>query len=228
MTYVLDGLMIVLIALCVWAGYHRGFVRTVGGLIALIVAVLAATVFSGPLSKSVYTNFVQPQVLTTLEQQIEGEALPSAEELDTALQSLPPLVTTVLEHEGLDSGAAILRKVGETGEPAAETITRKVITPVVLPLIQLLCSVILFALAYILTCIVVRALNVVTKLPLLKQANNVLGLFAGAINGCLWVLFAVRVLYALALLDVAPWLTTALLEDTMLVAPVGALLPVGA
>lgn len=227
MTYVFDGLMILLFVLCVWLGWHRGFVRTVSGLIALIAAVLVAAVFSGPIAKAVYTHGVEPRVTAVLSEHIEGELLPSEEKLDTALDKLPPFVTSLLEAKELDSGAAILDKVEtlEAGETAAEGITRQVIKPIVLSLIQLLCSVILFALTYLLAAIALRALDVVAKLPLIKQMNNLLGLLAGAVTGGLWVLFAIRVLYTLALLGVAPWLTPALLADTLLISYVGTLLP---
>ena len=230
MTYVFDGLLVALFLLCVWLGWRRGFVRTVSGLIALIAAVLVAAVFSGPIAKAVYTGAVEPKVTAVLEQHIEGDILPSEEKLDAALEKLPSFVTTLLEAKELDSGAAVLAKVEalDADESAAEGITRQVITPVALPLIKLLCSVVLFILAYIVAAFVLRALDVVAKLPLIKQMNNLLGLLAGAVTGALWVLFAVRVLYTLALLGVAPWLTPALLEDTVLVAPIGALLPTGA
>ena len=228
MTYVLDGLMVALFALCVWAGWKRGFVRTVSGLIALVAAMLVVAVLSGPIAKAVYTNAVEPKVTAALEQQIEGDVLPSEEKLDAALEKLPEFVTTLLASQKMDSGAAILDKVDtlKAGESAAEGITRQVITPLALPLMKLLFSVLLFLVAYIVASIVLRVLDVVAKLPLIKQMNNFLGLLAGVATGALWVLFAVRVLCALAVLGVAPWLTPALLEDTALIAPISEFLPV--
>ena len=227
MNYVFDGLLVVLVALCVWAGWRRGFVRTVSGLLALIAAVLVAAVFSGPIAKAVYESAVEPKVTAALAEQIEGDVLPSEEQLDTALESLPPFVTALLESKELDSGEAILAKVDtlDADESAAEGITRQVITPIALPLVQLLCSVLLFVITYIVAAIVLRALDVVAKLPLIKQMNGFLGLLAGAVTGCLWALFFVRVLFALALLGVAPWLTPAVLEDTALVSYVATLIP---
>ena len=115
MNYVFDGLLVVLVALCVWAGWRRGFVRTVSGLLALIAAVLVAAVFSGPIAKAVYESAVEPKVTAALAEQIEGDVLPSEEQLDTALESLPPFVTALLESKELDSGEAILAKVDKIG-----------------------------------------------------------------------------------------------------------------
>ena len=62
------------------------------------------------------------------------------------MEKLPEFVTTLLASQKMDSGAAILDKVDtlKAGESAAEGITRQVITPIALPLVRLLFSVVLF------------------------------------------------------------------------------------
>lgn len=227
MIYLFDVLMVALLVLCVWLGWHRGFVRTVGGLMALIAAVLVAAVFSGPIAKAIYGNTVEPKVMAAMEGYVEGKVLPDAEQLDKALDRMPDLVSDMLDSSGLDSGAAILEKIDfvRADETAAACITRKAITPVVLPLIKTLCSVVLFALAYVLALLAARALNVVAKLPLIKQANRLLGLFAGLATGALWVLFAIRLLYAVAAFGVWPWLSPARLDGTLLISFIKNALP---
>lgn len=227
MIYLFDVLMVALLVLCVWLGWERGFVRTVSGLLALIAAVLVAAVFSGPIAKAIYGSTVEPKVMAALDGYVEGTVLPDAEQLDQALAKMPDSVYSLLENSGLGSGEAVLKKIDfvREDETAAACITQKVITPVVLPLIKTLCSVVLFALAYALALLAARALNVVAKLPLIKQANRALGLFAGLATGALWVLFAIRVLYAVAAFGVLPWLTTADLDDTLLISFVKSVLP---
>ena len=229
MTYVLDALVILVPVLCVWQGWRRGFVRTVSGLVALIAAVLVAAIFSGPMSDVLYAGAVEPKVTAALEAHVEGELLPTAEQLDSALDRFPAFVTALLEAEGMDSGAAILKKVNAapTEAVAVDTIVERAVTPVVLPLVRLVCSVALFLLAYVIAMVLLRALNVMTNLPVIKQLNNVLGLLAGVVTGGLWVLFLVRALYALALMGVAAWLTPQQLEDTLLISQIATLLPVG-
>ena len=64
---------------------------------------------------------------------------------------------------------------------------------------------------------VLRALDVVAKLPVLKQLNGLLGVAAGAVQGLLWVLFAVAALRLVADMGWIDALTPAVLEDTVLV-----------
>ena len=227
MSYLLDAVLIVLFALCVWIGWKRGFIKTVSGLIALAVAVIVASTFSTPIANAVYTGTVEPAVLSTLEEKINSEVLPTAEQLDAAIDEMPSLVATLLEVGDMGSGAAILEQVDavESGKSAASTITDCVVTPIVLPLMQMLCSVVLFAAAYLIASILLRVLDLVAKLPVLKQLNSVLGVVAGALTGAAWVIFAARILFTLAWLGVAERLTPEVLEQTWVVTFANSLIP---
>lgn len=227
MSYLLDALLVILFAICVWIGWNRGFIKTVSGLIALVLAVIVASTFSAPIANGVYTGSVEPAVMTTLEEHISNEVLPSEEDLDAAIEKMPGLVVTLLETGDMGSGAAILERVEDVdaGKSAARTITDRVVTPIVLPLMQMLCSVLLFLLTYLIVSILLRVLDLVAKLPVLKQLNSVLGLAAGALTGAVWVIFAARILFTLAWLGVAQWLSPEVLEQTWLLSFANSLIP---
>lgn len=227
MSYLLDALLVILFAVCVWLGWKRGFIKTVSGLIALFAAVIVASTFSAPIAHGVYANSVEPAVMTTLEEHISNEVLPSEEDLDAAIEKMPALVVTLLETGDMGSGAAILERVEtvDAGKSAARTITDHVVTPIVLPLLQMLCSVVLFLLTYLIASILLRVLDLVAKLPLLKQLNSVLGLAAGALTGAVWAIFAARILFTLAWLGVAQWLSPEVLEQTWLLSFANSLIP---
>lgn len=220
MMYVFDGLIVLLFVLCVVLGYRRGFVRTVSGLLALMAALMVATLLSAPIAQWVYTRAVEPAVLDALEETITDGTLPAAERLDDALDQMPGYVTSLLEMNGIDSGEAILKRVEDldVGETAVRAIATRVIAPVMLRLLELVCSLVLFLLTYVLARILLRALDTLTRLPLIRQMNRFLGLLAGALDGVLWAVVAAQTLYALASLAVAPWLTADMLDHTHLVA----------
>ena len=227
MSYLLDALLVILFAVCVWLGWKRGFIKTVSGLIALFAAVIVASTFSAPIAHGVYANSVEPAVMTTLEEHISNEVLPSEEDLDAAIEKMPALVVTLLETGDMGNGAAILERVEtvDAGKSAARTITDHVVTPIVLPLLQMLCSVLLFLATYLIASILLRVLDLVAKLPLLKQLNSVLGLAAGALTGAVWAIFAARILFTLAWLGVAQWLSPEVLEQTWLLSFANSLIP---
>ena len=70
---------------------------------------------------------------------------------------------------------------------------------------------------YILALILLRVLDLVTRLPLLKTLNRWLGLLAGVCSGALWVVFAVGVVTTLTYLCWIPALTPEVLEGTLLI-----------
>jgi uncharacterized membrane protein required for colicin V production len=216
MTWIIDGFLVFVFALCLALGWRRGFIRTVRGFIALVLAVVLAGLISAPIADVLYDKTVKPAVSDVLETHIEGTLLPTEEELDQALENMPDLVTTLLQAGGLNNAASVLDKVDslDAAETAAQAIEERVIAPIVRPLIRILCAVVLFILVYALASILLSVLDVVAKLPLLNQLNNGLGFVTGALSGVLWVMFTVSVLYALAQLAVVDWLTPALLEET--------------
>lgn len=154
MSILLDGLMILLFLLCVLSGWRRGFVKMLGGVIALVAASLLSSLLCRPIA-----SLLAPH------------------------------------------------------------------TALAVPVLEMLCSLVLFALVYGLVALLLRPLHLVTKLPLLKQINKVLGLLVGAVSGVLWVLFAMSVAYTLAWLDYIPALTPSVMEGTWLISRLSELLP---
>lgn len=227
MTFVIDALLVVLFVFCVWLGWKRGFIKTISGLIALVVAILLASLLSGPIANAVYTDAVHPTVLSALEEHIGGEILPTAEEADAALNNLPAFVAGLLENGGITSGADVVDKLNTVapGANIAQTVADTVVTPIVLPMLQMLISVVLFLIAYIIASLALRMLDLVAKLPVLKQLNRLLGVAAGAVTGALWVVFAARILFVLAWMGIAAWLTPEMLEGTWLASVANSLIP---
>lgn len=154
MAILLDVLMVLLFVLCVWSGWRRGFVKVLGGVLALVAATLVSVLFSASVADAVADK--------------------------VSLQ---------------------------------------------LPLVQLICSVALFAVTFAVVSFVLRSLDVVAKIPLIKQLNKVLGLAVGVLSGVLWVWFAINVLKLVAPLGWIPALTPAVLGETRLITWLGAMLP---
>ncbi len=219
MAYVLDALLIVLFALCVIAGWRRGFVKTASGLIALAAAVAVSVLLSSTVADLAYSKAVEPRITATLEEQLADSTLPVAQRVDNALEQMPGFATALLAARGLDSGEAVLARleVEDAASSVAQGITDQVIAPVVMPVFEGVCAVLLFILAYVVAAILLRLLNVVARLPLIKGLNKALGLVAGVCSGALWVVFAVGLLITLAYLGWIPALTPEVLDGTLLI-----------
>lgn len=218
MAYLLDGVLILLFVLAIWLGHKRGFIKTVTGVVAFIAAVAVASLLSGPVAQFVYDNTVEPTVVETIDSYTAAATGSLESGVDEALSSLPGFVTNLLANGGIASGADVLAKVGNTADAAAlgQNIADNVVEPLVIPLLKMIATLILFILAYILASLLLRVLNVVAKLPLLKQVNKSLGTVAGVLSGALWVLFAVSVLQVVAAVAGSDFvINPALLADTI-------------
>lgn len=218
MAYLLDGAMIVLFLVMVLIGRRRGFIKTIAGVAAFVVALALAAMLGGPVSEFVYGRTVEPAVVNSIDAQV-GEGSAAAEKLDLALVDMPNFVTNILKNAQIESGADLMEKLSgaQEGETVAQSISRQVVSPVVIPLLKVLCSLLLFLAVLIVVTILFKAFNVVAKLPLLKQLNKSLGALAGAVLGVLWVFFAVSVLQVIAALGVTPLINAELLHSTVLV-----------
>lgn len=218
MTYVFDGIILVLFALLVWLGHRRGFIKTVSGVVAFAAALILSSMLAGPVSGFAYDAFVEPAVLDTLTEQI-GEGSPAAGQIDAALEKFPAFITNRLSANGMDSGAAVLGNLSGAGEgeTAAESIARQVVEPVALPLMKSLSMLLLFLILLVVITILLKAVDLVAKLPLLKQLNKSLGVVAGILLGALWAFFGVTVLQLVANVGWFDFLTPAVLEETILI-----------
>ena len=219
MAYVLDALLIVLFALCVYLGWRRGLIKTASGLIALAAAVAVSVLLSGPVAELVYDKAVEPAVVSALEEQIQDNTVPVAQQVDNALEQMPGFITALLAGRGLDSGEAILDglRVEEMGASVAEGIAQQVVAPLVCPLLEGLCAILLFILVYMAALLLLRVLDLVARIPFIKQLNRGLGLVVGVCSGALWVIFAVGVITTLTYLCWIPALTPEVLEGTLLI-----------
>lgn len=228
MAYLIDGIALALFALMVVLGYRKGFIRTVSGVLSFVLALVLSGMLAAPVAEYVYTNSVQPTVVQKLEDTL-GKDSPTVERLDEALEDLPDFVSDRMALSGITDGETLLQYVGKVpdGETAVVRIESNVVRPVVYPVLEALFSLILFVVLQIALSFVLRLLNLLAKLPIIKKINTWAGLLAGAAQGALWLLFAVSVLELLIASGLIAALTPALIEDTLLVSWLSGINPFG-
>lgn len=198
MAYILDGVVILIFLIAISVGYRRGFIKTVAGMVALLAALAVAMLLGQPVAEFVYDKTVEPTVIAAVEEQVAGDGA-TIGSMNRVLDSLPGFVQNVMGNVGITTGEDVLTKLtGQTTDTLAEQVSANVVRPVVVPLLRVLCILVLFLLAYIGASLLFKVLNVVAKLPLLKQLNKSLGLISGVVSGVLWVLLVVTVIQVLA------------------------------
>ena len=218
MAYVLDIAVILVFGLMVYFGHRDGLIKTLAGMISIVVALVLSTVLAGPVADYAYDKLVEPPVTAALEAHL-GDNSPAADTLDAALAEMPAFVTSQLAAQGIHDGETALKYINhaEKGESATDSVMRQIIQPVTAPVLEVLCSLALFFLLQFIISLLLKLLNILAKIPVLKQANKALGIVAGVVQGALWALLIATLLQAVAATGLVPLLSTEVVESTIVV-----------
>lgn len=232
MAFVLDVLVILIMAFCIWNGWRKGFIKALSRLLTFVLALALALLLNGPVSQLVYDTTMAPGIRDTLAEHLQEEATGTVEEqVDAALDNLPGFVRNMLDNQGVDSGAAVVEQLDGTTDVAAslaERIETAVIAPNVVMMIRGFVFFVLFFVCSLVASLLTRLLNKLFDLPVLRTINNSLGFIPGAINGVLWVLALASVAQVLAATGTADsFINPSVLEDTMIMQWLVSINPLG-
>ena len=181
-------------------GAHRGFFRTVAGLLAVILALVGAQLF---------TSWAAPHVSGVLQPAIERRV---EKKVDAALGGDPSAITPqepqigasrpdseiqrLLRAIGVDEqlfqrlGESAREKVRDTGVTVATAVVQSVAESVIRALLFLLS----FAVFLLLLKLLAKVLDLALKLPVLRSMNGLAGAAVGLVEGVLAVFLAVWLL----------------------------------
>lgn len=200
MAYILDGILILLLVVAIATGYHRGFIRSIVQLVGLIAAVVVAFSLSASLSEWIFDGFVseplQETIVTALEENVSSTA---AEQLDNVVDALPDFIANAVNADA--AAQQTLDNLTNQVNASAPTLAKSVVTDVVRPLAIALLRFVLFILLFVVLMVVVKLLTKIikplTKLPVIRQADGLLGAVVGAVKGVLFVIVAATVMQLL-------------------------------
>lgn len=207
-----DAVLVALLVLFVVLGYHRGFIKTMAGVASFVAALVLASMLAGPVANFLYDKTVAPGVTDAVKTSMAEDG-PAAQRLDQSLEKMPGIATRLLASADIHTGADLLRYVDPTAD-MAENVSEQVVRPVVTPILQTVCSLLLFVILMVVTNLLLRVLNVLAKLPGIKQVNKGMGLLAGLMEGVLWTLFAAALLDLVAAFGWINGVNAALLDGT--------------
>ena len=190
-------------------GAHRGFFRTVAGLLAVILALVGAQLFTSWAAPHV-SGVLQPAIerrggkkgdaalggdtITPQEPQI-GASRPDSETQDQK-EAEESEIQRLLRAIGVDEqlfqrlGESAREKVRDTGVTVATAVVQSVAESVIRALLFLLS----FAVFLLLLKLLAKVLDLALKLPVLRSMNGLAGAAVGLVEGALAVFLAVWLL----------------------------------
>lgn len=231
MAYILDIAVILLFVLAILIGIKRGFIKTAVRLVGCILAVVIAFSLGRVIAGWAYDSFLAPVVKEQIVANVPSADTQALKDgIDAALEQLPGFVRNAVDNSIGDPAQIVDALEGElegNAESIAATVSDKVVRPVAAAMLQMICFFILFIILMIVVIILSCVINKVFKLPVLKQANGVLGGVLGAVEGVLWVLVAVTVIQLVAS-SAAPdsFISAQNLQDSLLVSKLAEINPI--
>ena len=205
MALILDIVAVGLFIFFVWRGVRRGFIKTIAGILSLIIAFWGAGLLVDATAPSISEKYVTPWVSDFISPKVDETQPKTPSDFENMLVDMGV-------PESMAGDIVTAKPVADLVESAsislAETLTRGIL------------YIVFFIILYLLLKIAVFIIDKVFDLPVLNFANGLLGLVCGAIFG-----FTVVYLVGTLLKNVGLFIDEKTLADTFILKNILALNP---
>ncbi|MBQ8510741.1 MAG: CvpA family protein [Clostridia bacterium] len=213
MSFIIDIIIILTAVAAVYLGIIRGFVKSVMGFISLLLAIVAAYIFTGPVSGWINEKLVGDWVSGIVDESLTGIVSAGTEQLDLsklladrpeALESIAGQFGYTLDDideyygeslSGMMDGEALSELSKHIADPTAEAIS------------TVAAAIGVFLAALLVLKLITFIFDMICRLPILDTLNTLLGLLFGIGSAVVlaWVIsnLAVGALSALNAIDAA-------------------------
>lgn len=170
MPIIFDLIIIGIFALSIFIGYKQGLLKAIIKLLSFFIAIIVALVLYRPISNAIINNtLIDDNIKNVMVEKITPDNIQNTEEN----------ITTNLLY-------------------GAETSVEEVANTFTVNLINIVVILILFILVRIILIIVIKLTDIITKLPLLKQANKLGGSIFGVLRGVVLIYTILAVVYLIS------------------------------
>lgn len=197
-----DIVLALLFVLIVADGYRKGFIKSLLGLACVLIAAVCASLLTPPVSAWLSDKYVEDAVKDTVSSSIhtvidDSDSTDKSEGLFSAIDKF------VIG----DSGAATDKYVSQIldstlSDDAVDSVSGEIAKTISRPLCNSAAFFIIFIISSLLVRIVASLLDGVFRLPVLKQANKLLGLVFGLLCALIFMMVVSRVFVCML-----PWLS---------------------
>lgn len=184
MSIILDAIVLIIILVVAFITMKRGFVKSIIGLVSLVLALVIVSALSKPVATFLYDSMIDKPVQNSIVKQLDENDKKNDETVDTVWNSLPKFLTNTAENSGIttDSIGKIIKKDANNSEIAYD-FSQNVVRPTAISIITFAVNIILFIVLTILFRLLSKVICKLFKAPVLKQVNKALGLVLGVLKG---------------------------------------------
>jgi len=180
MAFVVDIVLIAVLALCVFFGWKNGFIKAISGFLTYILSFAIANLCWKWVAVPVGAL---PFIKNMVTEGVEGPAIEQGATFMDKLQAMLSFLAGDVAQDGnADTAAAIMKNY------LAETLT------------MVISFVLVFVVSMLLLKLAFKLLNaVISKIPVVGQLNSILGAVTGFLNGSIWT-WAITNVFVIAFL----------------------------
>jgi len=189
MSFVIDGLLIIICLIVFATSVKRGFVKTILSIVSTVAAALMAVAFTPSLSSFLYEKFMLNRVVAGIENTVASYAgSGTAEEIANMFRNMSDSFGELLARYGItEEAVADMTEKAISGNSTVQSIAESIASPVANTFAAIIAFILIFAVAKILLGIVVFVVDKVSKLPVLNAVNKLAGFILGLVLVCVTI-----------------------------------------
>ncbi len=221
MGIVVDLIIVLIVGLCVFIGYKKGLTKCLLKLLTAFIAIIVAVVFYKSLADFVVqSTTIDENIQLSLEKVIntskeESQEASNEEETDSTQTDNKEEKILISEDSGIPKPIInylnnnVNQSVQSKKEEAISTVSRSA----TIIIVNIACFIIIYILTKIVLKIFVVLTDIVTRLPLIKQFNEIGGLLYGLIEGVFIIFIVMTVISVITPLTGAYEIANTILES---------------
>lgn len=176
-------------------GVRRGLLQSAAGLVILIAALIGASLITGALTEPV-TRAASPLLAKQVTRQVDEAMTQQTVEMPEADTQDPDGIETLLSLIGLDSDVreSLTERVQDTVRDTGVSLATAVVESMTRTIVSSLLFLVSFVALVLLLRLVLKAMDLVARLPGLNLVNGLGGGAVGLVQGALILFLAIWVL----------------------------------
>ncbi len=201
MNFIVDAIIIAIIAIVVVRSSKKGFVSSLVDTFAMIIATIVSYMFTPEVSQFVYDSFIKNSVSKGFEKVLDDMNTNAAvaDKVDAMIASLPESAVNLADSLGIINLNAIGAGIHMPGvidnNQLITTVLNDFAYNVMITITKVVVFFILFVLATLVLRMVSKFLENINKIPLIGKLNSTLGGVLGVAKALIIILVVCTVMY---------------------------------
>ncbi len=185
MSYILDGIIVLIILFFVFLSAKKGFVRTLIEVAGFVAAIVIAFTISSPIANATYDKLIQPSVVKTVQNVANDGISDATSAVDAVWVKMPAFITESrffnLSKESITT--TVQDRSANDSIQLAQNISDSFVKPVATKLISVFLSVILVIILLFFVKFLAKFINKLFTFSVVGTINKTLGGILGIVKG---------------------------------------------